>query len=269
MKKKHEIKKIFESLYEKYNQRKFVHPDPLEFVYLYDSPRDKEIVGLIASALAYGRVKQILVSVNKILSILGESPVKFVNDGNKTIFLDAFANFKHRFTDGVQMAALFNGIKRLLEESGTIENAFATCYKRDDITVLPALQKFSNKLYALSESPLTFIIPNPAKASACKRMNLYLRWMVRSDNVDPGGWSAVPSSSLIIPLDTHIFKIGKALGFTQRKQANLKTAIEITNGFKNIEPFDPIKYDFALTRPGIRQDKTARQLLFENIKKIS
>ncbi|MEJ2656586.1 MAG: DUF2400 family protein, partial [Desulfobacterales bacterium] len=98
------------------------------------------------------------------------------------------------------------------------------------------------------------LIALPQRGSACKRMNLLLRWMVRKDNVDPGGWRGVPWSKLIIPLDTHMHKIGLKLGFTKNRQANMRTALEITSGFRKIIPEDPVKYDFALTRFGIRSD---------------
>ena len=108
---------------------------------------------------------------------------------------------------------------------------------------------------------LPFLLPFPEKGSACKRLNLFLRWMVRKDRVDPGGWDGVPASKLIVPLDTHMYGITRGLGFTERKSADLRTAIEATAAFRKIAPRDPVRYDFALTRPGIRRDPEAGALL--------
>ncbi|MCK4719805.1 DUF2400 family protein, partial [bacterium] len=98
------------------------------------------------------------------------------------------------------------------------------------------------------------LLPDPGKGSACKRMNLYLRWMVREDDVDPGGWGKVSRSRLLVPLDIHMFRICSMLNLTCRKQANLLTVMEITNAFREINPDDPVKYDFAITRLGIRDE---------------
>ena len=105
------------------------------------------------------------------------------------------------------------------------------------------------------------LLPSPSAGSACKRLNLFLRWMVRQDNVDPGGWDSVSPAKLIIPLDTHMHRIGRRLGLTPRRQADLRTAIEITEGFRGICPSDPVRYDFALTRLGIRRDEGVEDFL--------
>ena len=119
---------------------------------------------------------------------------------------------------------------------------------------------FAKKLTAGKNKP-GHLVALPEKGSACKRMNLFLRWMVRNDNVDPGGWADVPLSKPIVPLDTHMHKIGLKLGFTSKKQANMDTALEITNVFKKFVPDDPVKYDFSLTRFGIREGMTMDSLL--------
>jgi len=105
------------------------------------------------------------------------------------------------------------------------------------------------------------LLPLPRLGSACKRLNLFLRWMIRKDDVDPGGWENIPLSKLIIPLDTHMHKIGILTGLTSRKQANMRTAFEITDGFKKLVPEDPVKYDFSLTRIGIRGDANFEEIL--------
>ncbi len=244
-------KHTLEGLYEKYNRREYVHPDPLEFLYDYPAVRDREIVGLIASGLAYGRVGQILKSVRKVLEKM-PGPAEFVADGDKKEFGKVFRDFKHRFTTGEELAGLLAGIKHVVEEYGSLNRCFLTGMKKDDPTVYEAGLEFSKKLSAGKGSSL---LPSAGGKSACKRLHLFLRWMVRKDAVDPGGWEGISESKLIVPLDTHMHRISIRLGLTRRRQADGQTAREITEAFRKIVPEDTAKYDFSLTRPGIRKER--------------
>lgn len=127
-----------------------------------------------------------------------------------------------------------------------------------DETVLDALSKFAGELSRRAGGCRRGLVPSPCKGSACKRLNLFMRWMVRRDEVDPGGWSGVPPSKLVVPLDTHMFRICSTMGLTRRKQADLRTAREITDRFREIAPGDPVRYDFALTRLGMRGEMIKR-----------
>jgi len=254
-------KNRLEELYNQYNRREFVHPDPLEFLYHYDDIKDREIVGLIASSLAYGRVAQILKSVSSILEKMGKLPYDFLMLKNEYQIRSTFHNFKHRFTTGNDLSNLLMAIKKTLDEYGSIQNVFKFLIDPNDQNIIPAISGFVYHLNNLTESSDLKLLPSPEKGSACKRLNLYLRWMIRKDAVDPGGWDDISAEKLLIPLDTHMYKIGTAFGFSNRKQANLKTAIEITSGFKKFTPQDPTKYDFALTRFGIRDDMEIKNLI--------
>ena len=242
-----------DDLYVRYNRREFVHPDPLAFLYHYKDVRDREIVGLIASALAYGRVNQIMKSVGRVLEQM-PAPHAFLQQASLRSLQKTFEDFKHRFTTGSELAALFFGIKRALERHGSLSSCFLLGLRDEDDTVLNALAAFVSELSSMANHSLSFLLPAPSKGSACKRLHLYLRWMVRRDAVDPGGWHSVDPSKLIVPLDTHMYRIGLAFGLTGRKQANIRTALEVTEGFRAIAPGDPVRYDFALTRLGIRND---------------
>ena len=242
-----------ENLYRRYNRDQYVHPDPVEFLHLYQDIKDREIVGLIASSLAYGRVKQILKSVSYILSRMTPSPYLFLKESTHTSMRRTFKNFTHRFARGDHLAGLLQGAKNVLDQYGSLNDCFLQAISDDDGTVIPALDFFSMALTGKDCAP-GHLIALPQRGSACKRMNLFLRWMVRKDDVDPGGWNGVDLSKLIIPLDTHMHKIGLKLGFTKSRQANMRTALEITSGFRQIDPKDPVKYDFVLTRFGIRSD---------------
>ena len=247
------LKIKFDDLYKHYHRRRFVHPDPLEFLYSYRDVRDREIVGLIASSLAYGRVAQILKSVSRVLEVIGYSPCDFLQNATMNSLERAFAGFSHRFANGDQLAALLFGVKKAISRFGSLNICFLAGMSPHDENIIPAMTFFSDQLGGKNGGP-GHLLARPEKGSACKRLNLFLRWMVRKDEVDPGGWNGISCSKLIIPLDTHMYRIGMGLRLTERRGANMHAALEITSAFKRIAPDDPVKYDFALTRLGIRDD---------------
>ena len=259
-KKNNTIEKL-EFLYKKYNHRKYVHPDPLEFLYNYNNLQDREIAGLIASSLAYGRVAQILKSTAHILDIMGKSPAEFIKNASVKSLNEQFKGFKHRFATGAHLAVMLMGAKKMILDYGSLYECFLSGIHTNDKTILPGLQVFSEQLAYYGDPK--HLVPIPQKGSACKRMNLFLRWMVRKDEVDPGGWEKISCKKLIIPLDVHMYNISLKLGLTKRKQTNMKTAMEITAGFAKLAPYDPVKYDFSLTRFGIRDD-----ISYENLNEI-
>lgn len=245
------MKHSLEKIYRLFNRREYVHPDPLEFLYRYRTVKDREIAGLVAASLAYGRVAQILRSVSDALARIGDSPHAFVAGSSEGKIRRAFGGFRHRFTSGDDVTGLLLGAKRAVCTFGSLCGCFAAGYETGDETILPALSKFAEKLMLGKRHSL---FPTPSMGSACKRPNLFLRWMVRKDEVDPGGWDKIPASKLIVPLDTHMHKISRIFGFTKRNAADIKTAADITRVFSKISPDDPVKYDFSLTRFGIRDD---------------
>ena len=246
------MKAFLEGLYLVYNRRELVHPDPLEFLYNYDELPDREIVGLVASCLAYGRVAQILKSVEKALTPLGPHPHEFLMQNPSTLCHDlneAYKNFKHRFTTGAHITGVLARISEMLRLHGSLEEFMRNCL-RDGGSTLSALNIFSRTLSPALDG--FSMLSSPEDGSACKRLFLYLKWMVRRDEVDPGGWTVFSPQDLVMPTDTHIHNISRQLGFTERKQADLKTALEITHSLAAFSPEDPTRYDFALTRFGIR-----------------
>ncbi len=246
---------IMESLYRDLNRREYVHPDPLEFLYEYDDQADRQVVALIASSLAYGRVKQILRSVSAVLAELGPHPASRLAEMRPSQLRRAMAGFKHRFSTGEHVAAMLIGAKRVMRQFGSLEACFSRGTCPTDETVLPALQQFAGRIAEAAPGECGHLLPDPACGSACKRLNLMLRWLVRRDDVDPGGWTCVGPEKLIVPLDTHMHKISLALGMTGRRSADMRTALEVTAAFREISPGDPVRYDFALTRLGIRDDR--------------
>ncbi len=246
--------KKLEELYQAYNSRNFVHPDPLEFLYGFPELRDREVVALVASSLAYGKVKQILRSISLVLERMNPSPFDFLMKTTRASLFSSFADFKHRFTSGKDLSWMLWGARCAIEKHGSLYQCFLSGYFPDQTTVIPALSNFVRELRSGPSACRDGFLPSPGKGSACKRLNLFLRWMVRHDDVDPGGWPVVPPSKLVVPLDTHMHRFGLTCNLTKRKQADMRTALEITDAFRKMMPEDPVRYDFVLTRFGIRAD---------------
>ncbi|MBN2284570.1 MAG: TIGR02757 family protein [Deltaproteobacteria bacterium] len=251
-----ELGDTLDRLYRKYNRRVHVHPDPVEYLYHYERVEDREIAGMIASSLAYGRVAQICCSVSRVLEKMNPSPARFLEEADHEALRAAVSDFKHRFTTATDMAELLIGMKEFLHHHGSFHTFFSKTMDGvgKEGTVLPSLCVFVEELRAGSRIGKNSLLPDPRRGSACKRLNLFLRWMVRRDRVDPGGWHDISPSRLIVPLDTHMHRLCLDLGLTTRVQADMKTALEVTEAFRRITPGDPARFDFALTRLGMRKE---------------
>ena len=250
------LRPFLDGLYFVYNRRELIHPDPLLFLYRYDDPLDREIAGLVASSLAYGRVAQILGSVSRVLEPMGPRPYHFLS-AHPGALSRILEGFKHRFTTAGEMEELLVNAARAQREHGSLEGLLRHYLERSH-DLLSALDGFSD---ALSPERRGFpLLTAPRDGSACKRLFLLLKWMVRRDDVDPGGWNVIAPRDLIMPTDTHIHAIALKLGLTKRKQADLVTALEITERFREVAPDDPTRYDFVLSRFGIRSGLHADDL---------
>jgi uncharacterized protein (TIGR02757 family) len=247
------MKDLLETLYRRYNRREYVSPDPLECIYRFDDARDREIAGLVAACLAYGRVAQIVKSVSTVLDAMDGAPHDFIRRGSPALFKKIFSGFRHRFAGDAHMVALLEGTRQVLKRYGSLNACFVAGLQKTDPTVIPALCFFVSR-FGPAAGTAGHLLPDPGKGSACKRLHLFLRWMVRKDRVDPGGWTGIAPEKLVVPLDIHMHTIGRGLGLTRRRQADAVTALEITEGFARFSPGDPVKYDFALTRFGIRRE---------------
>jgi uncharacterized protein (TIGR02757 family) len=179
-------------------------------------------------------------------------PYTYLRETTTTSLFQTFSGFRHRFTDGRKLSALLSALKRLVTEYGSLHACFCGEMKGEEETILNPLSGFCAKLLRFAPAPLDHLVPSPLKGSACKRLNLFLRWMVRRDDVDPGEWADIPPRKLLVPLDVHMFRVAKALGMTRRRQADMKTVLEVTAGFRRIVPSDPVRYDFCLTRLGMK-----------------
>jgi uncharacterized protein (TIGR02757 family) len=247
-----------EGLYAAYSDRGFAARDPVSALYSYDRLEDREVVGLLAAGLAYGRVASILKSLEEVRARLGETPAHFVCDATNDTLRRTFRGFQHRWTRAEDVVSLLAGVREVSREWGSLGAAFGTV-SGEEATVQEALARWVG-LLRRGHAGRNSLLADPAAGSACKRLFLYLRWMVRMDAVDPGGWPHVSPARLIVPVDVHMHRVGQALGFTRRKQADLATALEITDGFRRIVPEDPVRFDFVLTRPGILSAIDVRSL---------
>jgi uncharacterized protein (TIGR02757 family) len=241
--------------------------DPILFLGRYEAAEDLEVVGWIASAFAYGRVETIQANVGRILEVLGPRPAAALDriSDFRELASNGLAGFRHRFHGAGDAAILLFAISRARAEAGSLRAFFESELRPEDRDVGPLLSRVVAKIAAFDyrpvarrrklpeESPANFFFPDPASGSACKRWNMYLRWMVRSDRLDLGLWSGIPTDRLVIPTDTHIHLVSRRLRLTRRKTADWRTAREITDRLARIDPRDPVRYDYALCRLGILQ----------------
>lgn len=243
---------FLQEVFRRYHHARFISPDPLELVQLYHDPLDREIVGLIASSLAYGRVRTIIHSARNVLEPMGPSPRAFLEGTREKDLREIYRGFRHRFTTEEELTELLTGVRRVVGRYGSLEACFLAGLSGGDDTTRPALAAFVRELAPRVHERPGSLLPDPAKGSACKRLHLFLRWMVRADEIDPGLWTGVSPAQLLVPLDTHMHRICSSLGMTSRAQADEKTVREITGRFRAIVPQDPVRYDFSLTRMGMR-----------------
>jgi uncharacterized protein (TIGR02757 family) len=253
------LQSALEELYTRYHKPRFMRLDPLEYVHSFTGARNREIAGLIASSLAYGKVEIIRENIQRIFSITGKDLVDFSCSTAFPRKKKLFADFKHRFNTGSDIALLFECVHKVYKENGSLEALFYKGMNSEQRNIKQPLNEFVKRMHTVQESisihgvaSFRYLLPLPQRGSACKRLNMYLRWMVRpNDGIDLGIWRAVETSKLVIPVDTHVAAIARRLGLTRRKTVDWRMAEEITHQLQKINPSDPVKYDFSLCRWGM------------------
>lgn len=229
--------------------------DPVSFVHRFADPLDQELVGLVASGLAYGNVVAVRASIARALEALGPRPAQAAAEADPAALARDLAGFVHRWTRGPHLAALVTGAARAQGRHGSLGALFAACLEDAGGGLSPALAAFVREVRGPTDDRgLRWLLPDPAGGGALKRLHMYLRWMVRGpDPVDLGLWS-VPTAGLLMPLDTHTSRIARYVGLTDRKDASWRTAEEVTWNLRGIDPVDPVRFDFALAHLGISGD---------------
>ncbi|MBF0520116.1 MAG: TIGR02757 family protein [Nitrospirae bacterium] len=252
------LKELLDSFYNSFDFKERVLNDPIEFPSLYKTPGDIEVSGLVAASFAYGKVTLFKPVIQKILQKMGLSPHEFLINFDIKTHGKLFSGISYRFNRNEDVLAFLFVIGEILKNYGSVKSLFLENFNGsiyDSISgfVQYALSVNTEPVYGNNQKTNGFLqfFPDPAKGSACKRVNMYLRWMVRNKDIDFGLWPEIPASALVIPLDTHISKVARCLGLTKRKTNDWRAAVEITQALSVFEPLDPLKYDFALCHHGI------------------
>jgi uncharacterized protein (TIGR02757 family) len=235
--------------------------DPVHIVRRYSQPDDREVVGFCAAALAFGRVASVLQSIEALLRVMGPSPAAFVRRFDAARDRAPLEPLVHRWIRGRDLVALLLILQRMLRESGSIEGFFSAGDEPAQPDVASALNSFSQRALETDLRPaygrkrprlgVCYFFPRPAAGSACKRLNLFLRWMVRRDAIDLGVWTTVSPARLVVPLDTHVIRLGRCLKLTRYASPGWKMAADITAALRAIDPDDPVRYDFSLCHVGM------------------
>lgn len=236
--------------------------DPVHIVRRFTTREDREIVGFCAAALAFGRVASVLQSIESLLAVIGPRPAAFVRQFDVARHGPALEPLVHRWIRGRDLSALLLILQRMLREHGSIEGFFVAGDDPAAADVSPALDSFSRRALETDLSAVygrrppkrlgvCYFFPRPSAGSACKRLNLFLRWMVRIDEVDLGVWTTVSPARLIVPLDTHVIRLGHCLKLTRYASPGWKMAAEITASLRRFNPDDPVRYDFSLCHVGM------------------
>jgi len=241
------IHDIVNRVYHVYHRREFIGFDPVGLLEPYSKKEDREIVALIAALLAFGRVEQINEKVRKVLNLMHPSPREWIE-----CFVPArwqHIDFCHRFVKWDDLLVIFAGIQKILKHWGSLEACFEESWKKSEYNLHKAIGFFRAILIGNNgdlKSPM--FLPDPAKKSPCKRWMLFLRWMVRCDEIDPGGWTCLAPKDLIVPVDVHMERVASKLELSSHRSIGWRLAVEITESLKRIDPEDPVRYDFSLTR---------------------
>jgi uncharacterized protein (TIGR02757 family) len=250
------LKKLLDELYLSY-KFKFSSKDPVWNLHRFSDEKDIELAGLVTAVYTYGSVDLINRFIELFLARINYKPYEFIINFSKHKDKKYLKGFSYRFNGENDLIKLINALRKVLTEYGSLKNLFFSGYKSEHENIIPALINFSA---AINKNMLHragtyshYMVSNPASGSAAKRMNLFLRWMVRKDEIDLGLWNNIPANKLIVPVDTHIAKISKIVKLIKRKTIDIKFAIELTETLKKFDPVDPVKYDFALCHTGIEK----------------
>lgn len=252
--------------------RDFLGNDPLGCVRRYDSPADLEIAAFLGAALAYGRVAIIRNNLDDLFRRMPEGPAAFVRDFDPARDSARLQGFRHRFNSGGDVACLCFMLQRMIGEAGSLEGYFRLGDDPLQGDIGPGLSDFCRRALEIDvsavagvrqlprDSTVRYFLPSPAHGSACKRLCMFLRWVCRPDDgIDLGLWEGIAPSRLVVPLDTHVARIARLLGFTRRQTPGWKMALEVTEALRQLDRDDPLRYDFALSHLGISEGCTGKE----------
>jgi uncharacterized protein (TIGR02757 family) len=250
------LKALLEEKYDKFNTTNFLEQDPLGIPHRFNRKQDIEISGFFAAILAWGNRKSIITNCNKLMHLMDEAPYEFVTLHSPTD-LKRFEKFVHRTFNSTDLLFVIEAFKSIYTNFNSLEPLFVP--NKSDNTVKSGLENFHQYFFDLPYAPLRSKkhIATPAKKSACKRLNMYLRWMVRSDSrgVDFGIWKSIKPAQLICPLDVHVLRTANELKLLNTSKSDWQTAELLTSKLRKFDPTDPVKYDFALFGMGLERNQ--------------
>jgi uncharacterized protein (TIGR02757 family) len=246
-----ELKYFLEEKVNYYNHPRFVESDPIQIPHKFQLKEDIEISGFLTASIAWGNRKSIITNATKMMTLMGESPYDFVIN-HKDEQLETLLPFVHRTFNGYDFIQFIKSLQHIYQKYQGLEQFFNTHVTQD--STQPAIAKLKNAFFENEHLVRTQKhISNPEKGSAAKRINMYLRWMVRKDNsgVDFGIWDSISTAILSCPLDVHSGRVARKLGLLNRKQNDAKALLELDTALRKLDPKDPVKYDFALFGLGV------------------
>ncbi len=248
------LKDFLDEQVDRFNEPGFIKNDPIQIPHQFSKLQDIEITGFWVAMLAWGQRKTIINKSLELIDLMGGMPYDFIiNHTEKE--RAAFLKFKHRTFQATDTLYFLEFLQHYYRENKSLENAFAQFLNPEAENVREALIGFHDLFFDHPNAPQRTRkhIATPARKSSCKRLNMFLRWMVRKDNkgVDFGLWSKISTHQLIMPLDVHVERVGRKLGLLHRKQRDWTATAELTNNLKKFDPEDPVKYDFALFGMGV------------------
>ncbi len=248
------LQSLLDKYYEKYHQPSFIADDPIQVAHLFKKKEDIEIAGFFATLMAWGNRKQIIKDASLLMELMENKPFDFIiNIEKKNV--NPLSLFKHRTINGNDIIELMWVLHKIYTEHGGMENLFTLAYKSNK-DIYFALDAFYRTVSSYTQNPHCLKhISNVSKNSAAKRLNLFLRWMIRNDErkVDFGLWKSIPESALYIPLDVHVSGVARKLGLLERKQNDWKAVRELTENLRTFDKNDPVKYDYALFGMGLEK----------------
>ena len=248
------IKSLLEDRFRKYNRPDFIPQDPIVIPHGFTLKQDIEIAGLFAAMLAWGQRVTIINKCRELMARMDNAPYSFIREHQEND-LKALLGFKHRTFNDTDLLYLVFFLQQYYQAHHTLEDAFTAQGTLTDQKL--QLEYFYNTVFSLPEAPhrTRKHISTPARKSACKRINMYLRWMVRQDEqgVDFGIWRTIKPAELICPCDVHVGRVARKLGLITRPQTDWETATQLTQHLRDLDPLDPVKYDFALFGLGIEE----------------
>jgi uncharacterized protein (TIGR02757 family) len=252
------LKPILDQLYESYildfhqspNDFFLTRQDPLAFAHRYSEFHDIEAAAFLASTFAYGKVQSLCAFVEKLLAMLGPCPHEFLRQGPDAVETLAPLAPYYRLQKTPDILGLLSMLSTVYQKHGSLNDIFMESYDKYH-TMPEAIQGFVSRLYEIHGMAIPFLLPSPDSGSPCKRLNLFLRWMVRRDGLDLGIWKQVSPADLMIPLDTHIGRVAYRLGWIKTRSLSWKKAEEVTAVLRKFNREDPIRYDFSLCHESI------------------